>query len=67
MIKNKSGFNMSLGDKAEQRTYIILCVELGKSPMDIKQPLEKTKSGISVSRPSSINDTDGFQKSSRPH
>ena len=41
---------MSFGDKAEQRTYIIFCVELGKSLMEIKQPLEKTQSGISVSR-----------------
>jgi len=27
---------MSCVDKAEQRTHIILCVELGKSPMDTK-------------------------------
>ena len=27
---------MSFGDKAEQRTYIMFCVELGKSPMEIK-------------------------------
>ena len=37
----KSGFNMSFGDKAEQRTYIIVCVELSKSLMEIKQLLEK--------------------------
>ena len=41
---------MGFGDKAEQLTYIIVCVELGKSPMEIKQPLEKTQSGISVYR-----------------
>ena len=41
---------MSFGDKAEQRTYIVFCVDQGKSSMEIKQPLEKTQSGISVSR-----------------
>jgi len=41
---------MSLGDKAEQRTYINVCVELGKSPMEIKQLLEKTQSGSIVLR-----------------
>ena len=40
---------MSFGDKVEQRTSIIFCVELGKSTMEIKQPLEKTQSAISVS------------------
>ena len=33
---------MSFGDKAEPRTYINVCVGLGKSPMEIKQLLEKT-------------------------
>ena len=41
---------MGFGDKAEQLTYIIVCVELGKSPMEIKQALENTPSGISVYR-----------------
>ena len=41
---------MSFGAKTEQRTFIIFCVELGKSPMEIKQPLEKTHSGSSVSK-----------------
>ena len=36
LSKLKSGFHMSFGDKAEQRTYIMFCVELGKSPMEIK-------------------------------
>ena len=46
----KGSFNMSFGAKTEQRTFIFFCVELGKSPMEIKQLLEKTQSGISVSR-----------------
>ena len=41
---------MSFGAKAEQRTYIIVCVELGKSPMKTKQLQEKTQSVSSVSR-----------------
>ena len=32
---------MSFGDKAEQLTYMIVCVELGKSPMETKQLLER--------------------------
>ena len=32
----KSGFNMSFGDRAEQRTYICFSVGLGKSTMDTK-------------------------------
>ena len=43
----KGSFNMSLGDKAELRKYMF-CVELGKSPMEIKQPLEKTHVVVSV-------------------
>ena len=50
LSKLKSGFHMSFGDKAEQRTYIMFCVELGKSPMEIKLALGKTQSGISVYR-----------------
>ena len=50
LSKIKSGFNMSFGAKAEQRTYIIVCVELGKSPMKTKQLQEKTQSVSSVSR-----------------
>ena len=50
LSKIKSGFNMSFGDKAEQPTYIIFCVELGKSLMETNQLLEKTQSGSSVSR-----------------
>ena len=34
---------MSFRETAEQRKYIIFCVEFGKSPMEIKQPLEKTQ------------------------
>ena len=41
---------MSFGDKAEQRTCIFFSVELGKSSMEIKQPLENTQSDISVFR-----------------
>ena len=41
---------MSFGDKVEQRTYIIFCVELGKLPIETKQLPEKTPSSISVSR-----------------
>ena len=41
---------MSFGDEVEERTYICFSVELGKSLMEIKQLLEKTQSGISVSR-----------------
>ena len=50
LLKIKSGFNLSFGDKAEQLTYMIVCVELGKSQMKNKQLLENTQSGISVSR-----------------
>jgi len=35
----KSGFNMSFGDEAEQRTYINVCVELGRSLMEITTKL----------------------------
>ena len=41
---------MGFGDKAEQLTYKIVCVEQGKSLKEIKQPLGKTQSGISVYR-----------------
>ena len=41
---------MSFVDKAEQHTYIIVCVELGKSLMKTKQLLDKTQSVSSVSR-----------------
>ena len=36
----KSSFNMSFRDK-DKRTYKHLCVELGKSPMETKQLLER--------------------------
>ena len=32
---------MSFGDKVEQHTYKHGCVEVGKSPMEIKQLLER--------------------------
>ena len=41
---------MSFVDKAEQRKYIILCVELGMSPMDTKTNCLNRQSGSSVSR-----------------
>ena len=46
----KIGINVSFGDKAEQRTYIIFCVELDKLPIQTKQLPENTPSGSSVSR-----------------
>ena len=46
----KSVSNTRFEDKVEERTYIFFCVELGKSPMETKQLLEKTQSGSSVSR-----------------
>lgn len=36
--------------KAEQRSYIKFCVELGKTPMETKKMLEMTQSGRNVSR-----------------
>lgn len=36
--------------KAEQRSYIKFCVELGKTPAETKKLLEVTKSGSTVSR-----------------
>ena len=41
---------MSCENKVDQRTYITVYAELGKSSMEIKQFLEKTHSGSSVSR-----------------
>jgi len=41
---------MRFEDKAEQLTFIYLCVELDKSLMETKQLLENTQSGSSVSR-----------------
>jgi len=41
---------MRFEDKAEQHTFIYLCIELDKSPMGTKQLMEITQSGISVSR-----------------
>ena len=57
---------MSFGAKAEQRTYIIVCVELGKSPMKTKQLQEKTQSVSSVSRALVYRFSEGFQKIPRP-
>ena len=37
-------------DRVEHHTYINVCVELGKSLLEIKQLLEKTQRGSSVSR-----------------
>ena len=36
--------------KAEQRSFIKFCVELGKTPVETKKMLEMTQSGSSVSR-----------------
>ena len=41
---------MSFLDRVEHHTYINVCVELGKSLLEIKQLLEKTQRGSSVSR-----------------
>ena len=46
----KNCFNMSFGDKAEQRTYKHLCVEIGKSLLETKQLLERHLVVGSVSR-----------------
>ena len=37
-------------DRVEHHTYINVCVELGKSLLEIKQLLEKTQRGSSVSK-----------------
>ena len=41
---------MSFEVKAEQRSFIQFCVELGKTPVETKKMLEMTQSGSSVSR-----------------
>ena len=39
---------MRFEDKVEQRRYINVCVELGTSSMEIKQPLENTQTGVFI-------------------
>ena len=56
---------MSFRDKVEQHTYKHICVELGKSPMEIKQLLERHI--VVAVFPEPIDGTDGFQKIPQPH
>ena len=58
---------MSFGDKAEQLTYMIVCVELGKSPMETKQLLERHIVVAVFPEPWSIDGTYGFQMIPWPH
>ena len=58
---------MSFLEKAEHHTYINVCVELGKSLMEIKQLLEKTHCGSSVSRALVYRWHKHFQKIPWPH
>ena len=41
---------MSLEIKAKQQSFIKFCVELGKTPVEIKKMVEMTQNGSGVSR-----------------
>ena len=59
---------MRFEDKAEQHTFIYLCVELGKSPMGTKYLLKKTHRVVAVfPEPWSIDGTYGFEMIPWPH